>query len=328
VISAESTTASAEVLSTNGKPKTVILASAPSEDVWAYVASDGTALLTPRTARAPSSAPIRLAGSSSLVAVLATRSDQRLLIFTEQGQAVRATLSDQPVGRSGAGRPVLSLPGPDGVAAAFSGEDAPFYLLVSARGQVKRLPAATLANANAGGIICCRVPEADRIVAVVPHDADDEILIAKALGQVLRLETGAKLRPVPTGPAGMVAGAKVDTEDRVVCAVKVEGASLLSVHVSGMALAVPLDEYPVKGRGTAGVQSVLVDRPAKSPAGEVALVACQNPAAEIGLFTDRGGVYQVGGGDNLLLRRATNSRPLLPLGPGETPRGQVLGAFK
>jgi DNA gyrase subunit A len=328
VISSESSTATAEVLSTNGKAKTVLLASAPSEDVWAYVASDGTALLTPRNAKAPSSAPIRLAGSSSLVAVVATRSDQRLLIFTEQGQVVRATLSDQPVGRSGTGRPVLSLLGADGVSAVFSGEDAPYYLLVSARGQVKRIPAMTIANASAGGIICCRVPEGDSLVSVVPHESDDEILIAKARGQVLRLETGPRLRPVPTGAAGMVAGVNLDAGDRVVCAVKAEGTSLLSVHASGMALAVPLSEYPVKGRATAGVQSVLVDRPAKFPAGEVALVACQSPTIEIGLFTDRGGVYQVTEQDNPLLRRATNSRPFLPLGPGESPRGQVWGTVK
>ena len=144
----------------------------------------------------------------------------------------------------------------------------------------------------------------------------------------MRIETGAKLRPVPTGAAGMVAGVKLDAGDRVVFAVKAEGTSLLSVHASGMGLAVPLTEYPAKGRGSTGVQSVLVDRPAKSPAGEVALVACQSPTSEIGLFTDRGGVYQVTERDNPLLRRATNSRPFLPLGPGETPRGQVLWAVK
>jgi DNA gyrase/topoisomerase IV subunit A len=126
----------------------------------------------------------------------------------------------------------------------------------------------------------------------------------------------------------MVAGVNLDAGDRVVCAVKAEGTSLLSVHASGMALAVPLSEYPVKGRATAGVQSVLVDRPAKFPAGEVALVACQSPTIEIGLFTDRGGVYQVTEQDNPLLRRATNSRPFLPLGPGESPRGQVWGTVK
>ena len=328
VISAESTTETTEIVSTNGKAKTVVVASVPAEDVWAYVTTDGSALVTPRNGKAPSSAPIRVAGSAALVAVVATRSDQRLLIFTEQGQAVRATLSDQPIGRNGAGKPVLSLLGPDRIAAVFSGDDAPYYLLVSASGQVKRLPAKTIANANAGGVICCRVPDGDRIVAVVPHEGDDEILLAKAAGQVLRIETGAKLRPVPTGAAGMVAGVKLDAGDRVVFAVKAEGTSLLSVHASGMGLAVPLTEYPAKGRGSAGVQSVLVDRPAKSPAGEVALVACQSPTSEIGLFTDRGGVYQVTERDNPLLRRATNSRPFLPLGPGETPRGQVLWAVK
>jgi DNA gyrase/topoisomerase IV subunit A len=237
---------------------------------------------------------------------------------------VRGTLSDQPIARNGAGKPVLSLSGPDRVAAVFSGQDALYYLLVSAGGQVKRLPAATIANANAGGIICCRVPDGDRIVAVVAHDEHDEILMAKAGGQVLRIETGARLRPVPTGAAGMVAGVKVDAGDRVIGAVKAEGTSLLSVHVSGMGLAVPLTEYPVKGRGSAGVQSVLVDRPAKLPAGEVALVACQSPTGEIWLFTDRGGVHQVTERDNPLLRRATNSRPFLPLGPGEMPRGRVV----
>ncbi|MGO9660122.1 MAG: DNA gyrase subunit A [Acidimicrobiales bacterium] len=328
VVSAETTNATGEILSANGRPKTVVLASAPSEDVWAYVTSDGAVLVTPRTARAPSSAPVKLAGSSSLVAVTATRSDQRLLIFTEQGQAVRATLSDQPAGRTGPGRPLLSLLGQDAVAAVFSGDDAPYYLLVSARGQVKRVPATTIANASTAGTVCCRVPEDDRIVAVVPHESDDEILIGKAGGQVLRLETGAKLRPVPTGAAGMVAGAKVDAGDRVVSAVKAEGTSLLNLHASGMALAVLLNEYPVKGRGSGGVQSVLVDRPAKSPAGELALVVCQGPTSEIELFTDRGGVHRAAPGDNPLARRATNSRPFLPLGPGEAPRGQVHWAVK
>ena len=214
----------------------------------------------------------------------AARSDQRLLVFTEQGQAVRATLSDQPIGRTGPGRPLLSLLGRDAIVAAFSGEDAPFYLLVSAGGQVKRIPAATVANASASGTICCRVPEGDRIVAVVPHESDDEILIAKAGGQVLRIETGAKLRPVPTGGAGMVAGVKLDAGDRVVSAVRAEGESLLNLHASGLALAVPLDEYPVKGRGAGGVQSVLVDRPAKSPAGELALVVCQGAWPRDGRF--------------------------------------------
>jgi DNA gyrase subunit A len=206
------------------------------------------------------------------------------------------------------------------VAAAFSGEDAPYYLLVSAHGQIKRIPGKTVANASVSGVVCCNVPDGDKIVAVVPHGEEDEIMIAKANGQLLRIETSTKLRPVPTGAAGMVAGVKLEAGDRVAGAVKVEGSSLLTVHTNGMGLAVSLAEYPVKGRATAGVQSVLTDRPTRSPAGEVALIACQGPA-EVLLFTDRGGVFSVTEQDNPLLRRATNSRSFLPLGPGETPAG-------
>jgi len=211
--------------------------------------------------------------------VVAARSDQKLLMFTEQGLAVRASLSDHTVARSGAGKDALALAKGDWVAAVFSGDDAPYYLLVSEGGEIKRIPAKTIANAHPTGIICCKVPDGDRLVAVVPHDDADEVLIAKAAGQVLRIETEAKLRPVPTGAAGMVAGVKLESGDRVVCAVKAEGTSLLTVHVSGMGLAVPLAEYPVKGRATGGVQSVFTDRPAKFPAGEVAMIACQGPRA-------------------------------------------------
>lgn len=323
VISTEATTETSKLVSSNGKAKTVVLASAPAEDVWAYASSDGSVLVTGRSGKVTSSAPLRLADSAALAAVIATRSDQRLLFFTEQGQAFRSGLSDNPVARTGAGKPVVPLAPGDRVAAVFSGEDTPYYLLVSAGGQIKRIPGKTIANANASGIVCCKVPDDDRIVAVVPHGQDDEILIAKAGGQLLRTETGTKLRPVPTGPAGMVAGVKLDSGDRVVCAVKAEGSSLLTVHVNGMGLAVPLSEYPVKGRATGGVQSVLTDRPAKSPAGEVALIACQSPAGEVNLFTDRGGVYTVTERDNPVSHRATNSRSFLPLGPGETPRGQI-----
>jgi len=123
----------------------------------------------------------------------------------------------------------------------------------------------------------------------------------------------------------MVVGVKVDAGDRVVSAVRAEGESLLNLHTSGLALAVPLDEYPAKGRGAGGVQSVLVDRPAKSPAGELALVVCQGPGRETDVFTDRGGVYHAAHQDNPQVRRATNSRAFLPLGPGESPRDRSSG---
>ena len=304
----------------NGKSDA--LAVPPAEGVWAYVASNGALLLTPRTGQPVTAAPLRLADSAALTAVVAARSDGTLLLFSAQGRAYRVTLSDHPVTRAGAGRPVVT-PGRDPIAVAFSGPDAPYYLLVTAGGQIKRVPGQTLQPAHAAGIVCCRVPDGDKIVAVVPHGEDDDILIAKANGQVLRIETGTKLRAVPTPGAGTVAGVKVDAGDRVVSAVKAAGTSLLSIHVSGMALAVDLGEYPAKGRGTGGVQSVLTDRPAKAPAGDLALIACLAAETEVAVFSARGTMAAIAEADNPVLRRATNSRPLLALDSGDVPAGQV-----
>ena len=129
---------------------------------------------------------------------------------------------------------------------------------------------------------------------------------------------------MPTGAAGTVAGVHLDSGDRVVGATRAEGTSLLSIHNSGMALAVALEEYPLKNRAAAGVQSVLTDKPVKHPAGDLALIICQTPEVTATVFTDRGTIFHITETDNPILRRATNSRPFLPLGPGDTPNGQAI----
>jgi DNA gyrase subunit A len=224
--------------------------------------------------------------------------------------------------RSGSGRPIVPVGAGDALVAAYAGV-APYYLLVTERGAIKRIPAKTVEGAHPAGITCCRVPAGDRVVAVVAHGEDDDILIAKALGQVLRIETGSKLRPVATAAAGTVAGVKVDSDDRVVSALVAEGTSVLSLHDSGRALRVPLDDYPIKGRATAGVQSVLTDRPARDPAGPLALVAALASRSSVTVFTDKGSYHELSEKSVVRSRRAGNSAPLLPLAPGERPRGLV-----
>jgi DNA gyrase subunit A len=321
-LAADGTTPPATGTGTAGRM--ALVAAPPAEEAWAWVAADGLALLSPRAGRPATSSPLRLGASGSLAAVAAARADQLLLVFSEQGQAYRTTLTDLPVTRSGAGRPLIPLARHDRVVAAFSGPDAAFYLLVTAAGQVKRLPARTLGSATPGGIVCCRVPDGDRIVAVVAHSADDEILLAKAGGQVLRLETGDRLRAVPTAAAGTVAGVKVDPGDRVVDAVTVTGDRLVSLQESGLGLVVAMDDYPQKGRGTAGVQSVLTDRPARTPAGPLALIVLAGGDRAPTVFTDSGAILVLDLGPDSA-RRASNSRPLVPAGTEGTVRGRIPG---
>jgi hypothetical protein len=126
-----------------------------------------------------------------------------------------------------------------------------------------------------------------------------------------------------------VAGVRTDPGDAVVAAVAVRAGQegrLVCLHASGMALASNLSDYPVKGRGTGGVQSVLTDRPVRSPAGPLALVAALGPGEAVTVFTDRGRQFPLAGTDVPFGRRASTSRALLALEPGETPRGLVSAA--
>jgi DNA gyrase subunit A len=309
---------------TSSTGRLLSLAGAPAEDVWAHVASNGMVLLTPVVGKPATSSPLRMSGDVTLAAVVATRSDQPILAFSAQGLAFRATLSELQVSRSGAGRPVIPPSRHDRVVAAFADRDHPYYLLVTANGQVKRVPAQTLDAAHAAGMVCCRVPDGDRIVAVVPHHDDDEILLAKAAGQVLRLETGAKLRPVPTPTAGTVAGIKVDPGDRVVDAIRADGDVVVSLHTTGAGLAVALDDYPVKGRGTAGVQSVLPGRPTRAPAGELSLLVSATFGSTTSIFSERGTIFTLHVEGEDVARRASASRPFVTIEPDDRLRGRIL----
>ena len=113
-----------------------------------------------------------------------------------------------------------------------------------------------------GGTICCRVPEGDRIVAVVPHEERrrDPHRQGGGPGPAHR-DRGRSYGRCRRAPRAWWPGSKWTPATGSSVPSRPRATSLLNLHASGMALAVPLDEYPVKGRGAGGVQSVL-DRPA------------------------------------------------------------------
>ena len=151
-------------------------------------------------------------------------------------------------------------------------------LLVTERGEIKRSEAAIYAGSHMGGSPAIDLPDGDRVVAAVAHGDGDEILLHSAHGRTLRFDAG-KVRPVKSAAAGGVAGMNLDRGDRVVAAGVATGDLLLVMHELGHGKAVPLDEYPVKGRATGGVVSANPGVPKKEPAGPVAAaVACRRPA--------------------------------------------------
>ena len=105
------------------------------------------------------------------------------------------------------------------------------------------------------------VPEGDRLLAVVPHGPGDDAILQARDGKALRLALDG-IRPVKTASAGGVAGMRLERGDAVVGATRaVDDDVLLVLHRRGAGKAVPVHEYPAKGRGTGGVVSAATGHP-------------------------------------------------------------------
>jgi DNA gyrase subunit A len=239
--------------------------------ITGYVSEDGRALASPGDGPTREIAPLRLAGSR-LAAVLATDPDTQLDVFTENGLCYRGSFaSHEPQTGAGDGEPLVTLIEGDRICGIACARGASHYAFVTERGGIKRIEQRTVAKADEEGIVAFAVPLGDRIVAVVPHGADGDILISTAGGKLLRIEA-ATVRPVQTGDAGGVAGIALADDDEVVSACNAEGEELLVVHAGGAGKRVPLGEYPRKGRATASSRRTSTGRragparPARWPA--------------------------------------------------------------
>jgi DNA gyrase/topoisomerase IV subunit A len=291
--------------------------------ITAYVADDGRALAAPADAPAREVAPLRLAGAR-LVAVLRTEQERQLDVFTENGLCYRGSLADfAPETTAGDGEPLVTLIEGDRVCAVQPVEASTHYAFVTEDGVLKRIERRAIAKADADGIAAFTVPMRDRIVDVVAHGADDDLLISTAGGKLLRVDLST-VRPVQTGDAGGVAGIALAEGDRVVSAVRAAGEDLLVVHERGAAKRVPLAEYPRKGRATGGVVSAHVDRPTRGagPAGPVAGAwpVFGDPPL---LFSEQGRLIPLDRGQVEAGARAAVSRLAFAFALGDRPRGLV-----
>lgn len=288
----------------------------PSEPVTLWANEAGLALVTPRPARYPSATPLR---GERIVAALETASDAAVYAFSERGICYRLSLSEQGVEKkAGKGRPLAALARGDHLVAVAPVGASPFHVFVTETGQLKRVTEEAIASAHAGGVPCFGVPAADRIVACVGHDEDDELVISTALGKALRIQL-AKIRPVQTGSAGGIAGIALQSGDRVVSAGLARGDELLVVHETGQAKRVPLAEYPLKGRATGGVASASPDKPTRGPgpAGEVSAAIAFLSTEPPLLVSERGQLVQLDPAAVIEGTRAQVSRPYVELGPDD-----------
>jgi DNA gyrase subunit A len=219
-----------------------------------------------------------------------------LLFFTNQGRVYERRVYDVPeMSRTSQGRAaanLLEFQPNEKIANVLAIKDftggEQFLLFSTAKGTVKKTALSAYANIRTNGIIAIGLEEGDSLIDVCVTSGKDHIILGTKSGLAIRFEE-TDVRAMGR-PAGGVTGARFKREgDEVVAMLVVTngenaGTKLLTACVNGYGKRTPLEDYPVKGRGTRGVINI----DANERNGDVVGMELVTDADEVMLITERG----------------------------------------
>ncbi|GFG73758.1 intein-containing DNA gyrase subunit A [Mycobacterium botniense] len=245
-----------------------------------------------------------------------------ILFFTSQGRVYRAKAYELPeASRTARGQHVANLlafqPGERiaQVIQIHSYTDAPYLVLATRKGLVKKSRLTEFDSNRSGGIVAINLRDDDELVGAVLCSADDDLLLVSANGQAIRFSaTDEALRPMGRATSG-VQGMRFNADDRLLSLNVVrEGTYLLVATAGGFAKRTAIEEYPVQGRGGKGVLTVQYDRRRGRLVG--ALVVDDD--SELYAITSGGGVIRTAAREIRKAGRQTKGVRLMNLDEGDT----------
>jgi DNA gyrase subunit A len=225
-----------------------------------------------------------------------------LLFFTNQGRVYERRVYDVPeMSRTSQGRAAANLlefqPG-EKIANVLAIKDftggEQFLLFATAKGTVKKTALSAYGNIRSNGIIAIGLEEGDSLIDVCVTGGKDHIILGTKSGLAVRFEE-TDVRAMGR-PAGGVTGARFKRDgDQVVAMLVVTsgenaGTKVLTACVNGYGKRTPLEDYPVKGRGTRGVINI----DANERNGDVVGMKLVTDADEVMLITERGILIRTG----------------------------------
>jgi DNA gyrase subunit A len=245
-----------------------------------------------------------------------------ILFFTTQGRVYRAKAYDLPeASRTARGQHVanlLAFQPEERIAQVIqikSYEDAPYLVLATRNGLVKKSKLTDFDSNRSGGIVAVNLRDGDELVGAVLCSADDDLLLVSAKGQSIRFSaTDEALRPMGRATSG-VQGMRFNTDDALLSLNVVRPDTYLLVATAGgYAKRTSIDEYPVQGRGGKGVLTIQFDKRRGSLVG--ALVV--DDETELYAITSGGGVIRTAARQVRKAGRQTKGVRLMNLGEGAT----------
>ncbi|WP_322858252.1 DNA gyrase subunit A [Mycobacterium europaeum] len=245
-----------------------------------------------------------------------------ILFFTTQGRVYRAKAYELPeASRTARGQHVanlLAFQPEERIAQVIQirgYEDAPYLVLATRNGLVKKTKLTDFDSNRSGGIVAINLRDNDELVGAVLCSSDDDLLLVSANGQSIRFSaTDEALRPMGRATSG-VQGMRFNTDDYLLSLNVVrEGTYLLVATSGGYAKRTAIEEYPVQGRGGKGVLTVMYDR----RRGRLVGALIVDDDSELYAITSGGGVIRTAARQVRKAGRQTKGVRLMNLGEDNT----------
>jgi DNA gyrase subunit A len=219
-----------------------------------------------------------------------------ILFFTNKGRVYRAKAYELPeANRTARGQHVANLLAfqPDEKIAQViqirNYEVAPYLVLATKGGLVKKSELTAFDSNRSGGILAINLRDDDELVGAVLCSSDDDLLLISAEGQSIRFHaTDEALRPMGRATSGVL-GMRFNSGDELLSMdVAREGMYVLVSTARGYAKRTEMTEYPVQGRGGKGVLTIQYDR----RRGKLVGALIVDLDAEVYAITSGGGVIR------------------------------------
>jgi DNA gyrase subunit A len=246
-----------------------------------------------------------------------------ILFFTNKGRVYRAKAYELPeASRTAKGQHVANLlafqPGEQiaNVIALKNYEVAPYLVLATKQGLVKKSELTLFDSNRAGGVVAINLKEDDELIGAALISSDDDLLLVSRKAMSIRFRADDEtLRPMGRATSG-VFGMRFNNGDELL-SMSVVRDDLTDVEIlvateGGYAKRTRIDEYPVQGRGGKGV---LTARIVSTRGGLVGAIAV-SPKDEIYAITSAGGVIRTKAAEVRRAQRQTMGVRLMNLPDG------------
>jgi len=245
-----------------------------------------------------------------------------ILFFTNKGRVYRAKGYELPdTGRDARGQHVANLLAfqPDEqIAEVLTLRDyavAPYLVLATKSGLVKKSRLAEYDSVRAGGLIAVNLREDDEVISAALVSPEEDLLLVSKGAQALRFNASDdQLRPMGRATSGVIGMRFVAGDELLGMYVVREGEDVLVATNRGYAKRTPIDDYPLRGRGGLGV---ITARIVEDRGGLVGALMVR-PEDEVYAITSVGGVIRTRASEVKQSGRQTMGVRLMNLASGDS----------